>query len=115
MREFLYVDDMAEASLFVHTLPRITFEESTQPMISHINVGTGTDVTIKELADTIKKVVGFSGELVFDRSKPDGTPRKLMDVSLLSNLGWEASVSLETGLERSYENFLSGQSGENRL
>ena len=114
MREFLYVDDMAEASLFVHKLPRINFEESTHPMLSHINIGTGTDVTIKELTETIKNVVGFSGELVFDRSRPDGTPRKLMDVSLLSNLGWKASVSLKSGLERSYEDFLSGRSRENR-
>ena len=114
MREFLYVDDMAEASLFVHKLPRSIFEESTLPMLSHINIGTGTDVTIRELAETIKNVIGFSGGLVFDPSKPDGTPRKLMDVNLLSNLGWKASVSLKSGLERSYEDFLSGQSGENR-
>lgn len=115
MREFLYVDDMAEASLFVHKLPRSTFEKSTQPMLSHINIGTGNDVTIRELAETIKNIIGFSGELGFDRSKPDGTPRKLMDISLLSNLGWKASVSLKSGLERSYEDFLSGQSGESRL
>ena len=115
MREFLYVDDMAEASLFVHKLPRSAFEESTQPMLSHINVGTGNDVTIRELAETIKNVVGFSGVLVFDRSKPDGTPRKLMDVSLLYNLGWKASMALKSGLERSYADFLSEQSGVNRL
>ena len=115
MREFLHVDDMAEASLFVHNLPRTTFEESTQPLLSHINIGTGTDVTIRELAETIKNVVGFSGELIFDRSKPDGTTRKLMDVSLLSNLGWKASVALKSGLERSYADFISEQSGENRL
>ena len=84
-------------------------------MLSHINIGTGTDVTIRELAETIKNVVGFSGELDFDRSKPDGTPRRLMDVSLLSKLGWKASVSLKSGLERSYEDFLSRQNGENRL
>ena len=115
MREFLYVDDMAEASLFVHKLPRSTFKESTQPMLSHINIGTGFDVTIRELAETIKNVVGFSGELGFDLSKPDGTPRKLMDVSLLSNLGWKASVSLKSGLERSYADFLSAQSEGFRL
>ena len=107
MREFLYVDDMAAASLFVHSLDQNLFLERTHPMSSHINVGTGTDVTIKELSEAIKNVVGFSGEIVFDRSKPDGTPRKLMDVSLLSNLGWKASVSLKSGLERSYTEFLS--------
>ena len=115
MREFLYVDDMAEAGIFVHNLHRISFDENTQPMLSHINIGCGKDVTIRELAETVQDVVGFNGELIFDSTKPDGTPRKLMDVSLLSNLGWNASVSLKSGLERSYEDFLSGQSGENRL
>ena len=114
-REFLYVDDMAEASLFVHTLLRITFDENTHPMLSHINVGTGADVTIKEIAETVKDVVEFKGELLFDPTKPDGTPRKLMDVTLLSNLGWKASVSLKSGLERSYADFLSEQSGENKF
>lgn len=106
MREFLYVDDMAEASLFVHNLNAEMFRGATKPMLSHINVGTGADVTIRELSQTIKKVVGFSGKLVFDSSKPDGTPRKLMNVSLLTNLGWKASVSLKSGLERSYTDFL---------
>lgn len=110
-REFLYVDDMAEASLFVHTLDRKVFTEYTMPILSHINVGTGSDVTIKELAETIKNVVGFSGELIFDRTKPDGTPRKLLDVSLLSKLGWNASVSLRSGLEFSYADFLSKFNG----
>lgn len=106
-REFLYVDDMAEASLFVHNLNPLTFSETTNPMLSHINVGTGTDVTIRDLAETVKDVVGFNGELEFDRTKPDGTPRKLMDVSLLSNLGWQAKVSLKSGLKCSYADFLS--------
>lgn len=114
-REFLYVDDMAEASLFVHSLPRITFDENTHPFLSHINVGTGTDVTIRGLAEIIQEVVEFKGELVFDRTKLDGAPRKLMDVSLLSNLGWQASVSLKLGIECSYADFLSKLSGENRL
>ncbi len=83
-------------------------------MLSHINVGTGKDVTIKELAETISAVIGFKGAVVFDPTKPDGTPRKLMDVSLLSKLGWQACVSLKSGLKRSYEDFLSGQGGENR-
>ena len=115
MREFLFVDDMAAASLFVHSLEQSVLNECTMPSLSHINVGTGSDVTIKELADTIKKVIGFSGDLLFDQSKPDGTPRKLMDVSLLSNLGWRASVSLESGLESSYADFLSMQSGRKGL
>ncbi|MDB3916512.1 GDP-L-fucose synthase [Alphaproteobacteria bacterium] len=106
-REFLYVDDMAEASLFVHNLKGKILSENTNPLLSHINVGTGIDVTIKELAETIKDIVGFVGEIVYDQTKPDGAPRKLMDVNLLSNLGWKASVSLKSGLERSYADFLS--------
>ena len=112
MREFLYVDDMAKASLFVHDLPRIIFDENTKPMRSHINVGTGTDVTIRELAETVKEVVGFKGALVFDITKPDGTPRKLMDVSLLTNLGCKTSMSFKSGLEISYADFRSALKGE---
>ena len=115
MREFLYVDDMAEASLFVHNFDAETLREYTKPMLSHFNVGTGADVTIRELAKTIKAVTGFKDAVVFDSSKPDGTPRKLMDVSLLSNLGWRASMSLKSGLERSYADFLSKHGGEKRL
>ena len=108
-REFLYVDDMAEASLFVHNLDQEIFVAQTQPMLSQINVGTGIDVTIKELALLVKKVVGFDGAIIFDHSKPDGTLRKLMDISLLSKLGWNASTSLKIGLEFSYADFLSSQ------
>ena len=108
-REFLYVDDMAEASLFVHNLDQEIFVAQTQPMLSQINVGTGIDVTIKELALLVKKVVGFDGAIIFDHSKPDGTLRKLMDISLLSKLGWNASTSLKTGLGFSYVDFLSNQ------
>jgi GDP-L-fucose synthase len=115
LREFLYVDDMAEASLFVHNLDDETLRGATKSMLSHINVGTGADVTIRELSQIIKDVVGFSGKLIFDRSKPDGTPRKLMNVSLLTNLGWEASMSLQSGLERSYTDFLSAANGGNRF
>ena len=97
-REFLYVDDMAEASIFVHNLDQDIFVAQTQPMLSQINVGTGIDVTIKELAILVKEVVGFDGKIIFDHSKPDGTLRKLMDISLLSKLGWNASTSLKTGL-----------------
>ncbi len=106
-RELLYVDDMASASLFVHNLDRKVFEAHTQPMLSHINVGTGTELTIKELAETIKAVVGFKGKLIFDLTKPDGAPRKLMDVSLLSKLGWGVTTEIELGLQISYADFKS--------
>ena len=105
MREFLFVEDMAQASLFVHGLDQATYEEITQPMLSHINVGTGNDVTIKEFAETVQEVVGFKGKLVFDQSRPDGTSRKLMDVRLLSNLGWNAQVDLKVGLTSAYQDF----------
>ena len=108
-REFLYVDDMAEASIFVHTLHKDIFAAQTQLMLSHVNVGTGEDVTIRDLAETVKEVVGFTGNLVFDTSKPDGPPRKLMDVEVLSNLGWTASVGLRDGLRHSYQDFLNNQ------
>ena len=108
-REFLYVDDMAEASLFIHNLDQEVFLTKTQPMLSHINVGTGIDITIKELAIKIKEVVGYDGIIIFDYTKPDGTVRKLMDVSLLSKLGWNASISLKSGLKFSYADFLSKQ------
>ena len=110
MREFMYVDDMAEASLFVHNLEHTIYAENTEPMLSHINVGTGVDVTIKELAQTVKEVVGFHGELIFDTSKPDGTMRKLMDISTLSNLGYVAPTNLRAGLELAYADFLQNSS-----
>lgn len=105
-REFLYVDDMADASLFVHNLEKATYTENTQPMLSHINVGTGVDVTIKKLAQTVAEVVGFTGELLFDTTKPDGTMRKLMDVKRLKSLGYEAPTSLRSGLELAHADFL---------
>ena len=108
-REFLYVEDMAEASIFVHNLDQDIFVAQTQPMLSQINVGTGIDVTIKELTLLVKEIVGFDGKIIFDHSKPDGTLRKLMDISLLSKLGWKARTSLKTGLEFSYADFLSNQ------
>lgn len=101
-REFLHVDDMAAASLFVLELDKALYQNNTMPMLSHINVGSGVDCSIRELAETMKKVVGFQGELVFDESKPDGTPRKLMDVSRLKHLGWKYSISLEDGLTSTY-------------
>lgn len=106
MREFLHVDDMAAASIYVMELDDTTFKANTQPMLSHINVGTGIDCTIRELAETVAKVTGFKGKLSFDASKPDGTPRKLMDVSRLEQLGWKASISLEDGLKNAYQWYL---------
>ena len=105
-REFLFVDDLAEAGLFIHNLSLKTYQEVTSPMLSHINIGTGIDVTIKELAETIKKVVNYKGELKFDKTKPDGTPRKLLNVDLLRSIGWEAKKELREGLKISYKDFL---------
>ncbi|SFD91737.1 GDPmannose 4,6-dehydratase/GDP-L-fucose synthase [Nitrosomonas sp. Nm166] len=101
-REFLHVDDMAEAALFVLNLPQAIYEANTLPMLSHINVGTGQEVSIAELAELIAKITDFSGKIVFDSSKPDGTPRKLMDVSRLKNMGWSAKIGLREGLENTY-------------
>ncbi|HRK94775.1 MAG TPA: GDP-L-fucose synthase [Rhodospirillales bacterium] len=101
-REFLHVDDMAAACVFVMQLDRETYDRHTQPMLSHINVGTGEDVTIRELAETVGGVVGFEGEIRFDATKPDGTPRKLLDVSRLKALGWQAGIGLRDGLSGTY-------------
>lgn len=109
MREFLYVDDMAAASVHVMELADEIYQANTQPMLSHINVGTGVDCTIRELAETMAKVVGFTGQVVFDASKPDGTPRKLLDVSRLADLGWRYSIELEQGLRKTYQWFLTHQ------
>jgi len=106
MREFLYVDDMAAASLFVLELDEEIYQANTKSMLSHINVGTGKDVTIREMAETMKEVVGFKGELTFDTAKPDGAPRKLIDVSRLSNMGWNYSVDLKDGLSKTYRWYL---------
>lgn len=108
-REFLHVDDMAEASLFVMNLDRSTYAANTQPMLSHINVGSGVDVSIGELAGLLAEVTGFKGRIVFDRSKPDGTPRKLMDVSRLAAMGWTARTSLNDGIAQTYDWFLANQ------
>jgi len=108
-REFLHVHDMAEASLFVLDLDRDTYAANTQPMLSHINVGTGTDVSIMELAHMIAKVTRFEGRITNDPSKPDGTLRKLMDVSRLAEMGWRASINLEKGIHDTYEWFLQNQ------
>jgi GDP-L-fucose synthase len=109
MREFLHVDDMAAASIYVMGLNQKTYDDNTENMLSHINVGTGVDCTIRELVETVAKVVGFSGEITFDVSKPDGAPRKLMNVSRLKSLGWQYSISLENGLKSTYAWFLANQ------
>ena len=103
MREFLYVDDMAQASLFVLELDEKIYKANTQAMLSHINVGTGKDVTIREMAETMKQIVDYKGELTFDTTKPDGAPRKLIDVTRLKNMGWKYSVNLKEGLEKTYD------------
>ena len=106
-REFLYVDDMAAASVHVMNLDKATYDQHTQPMLSHINVGCGEDVTIREVAEAIGKIVGFQGEITFNPSKPDGTPRKLMDSSRLNALGWKAQVGLQVGLAAAYQDFIT--------
>lgn len=109
MREFLHVDDMASASLHVMNLDHSVYVANTDPMLSHINVGTGVDCTIRELAETMMEITGFEGSLKWDSSKPDGTPRKLMDVEKLKALGWTASISLRDGLEQTYQWYLNHQ------
>ncbi len=108
-REFLHVDDMAAACVFVMQLDADAYRRHTEPMLSHINVGAGDDVTIAELARTVGEVVGYGGEIRFDVSKPDGTPRKLLDVSRLKALGWERTIGLKDGLKGTYEWFLQNR------
>jgi GDP-L-fucose synthase len=105
-REFLYVDDMAEASFFVMQLDKKTYDSQTLPMQSHINVGFGSDVTIKELAQAVAKATGYQGKISFDPSKPDGSPRKWMDSGRLNKLGWKPRVDLESGLRAAYSAFV---------
>lgn len=109
MREFLHVDDMAAASVHVMNLSKEAYQANTQPMLSHINIGTGVDCTVRQLAKTMASVTGFKGQLIFDIAKPDGAPRKLLDVSRLKSLGWVASISLEDGLRSTYQWFLDNQ------
>ena len=104
-REFLYVSDMAEAAIHVMNLSRSLIDKHTSPMCSHINIGSGIELSIKELAINIAEVIGYKGKLSFDTSKPDGTPRKLLDSSILRSLGWSAKVGLKDGLEKTYEDF----------
>lgn len=104
-REFLYVDDMADACVHVMELERAAYEKHTSPMLSHINVGTGEDVTIREVAEIIRKVTGFQGDIEFDTTKPDGTPRKLMNTAKLTALGWRPGMRLGEGIKETYEHF----------
>lgn len=108
-REFLHVDDMASASLHVLALPESEYKACTQPMLSHINVGTGKDETIRELTEAIARVVGFNGDVLWDSTKPDGAPRKLMNVQRLKDLGWSYRIELEPGLQDAYRWYLDNQ------
>ena len=109
MREFLYVDDMAQASLFVLELDEKTYKANTQPMLSHINVGTGKDTTIREMAEVMKQVVGYEGELTFDTTKPNGAQRKLIDITRLKTMGWVYNISLKEGLKETYKWYLKNK------
>jgi GDP-L-fucose synthase len=109
MREFLHVDDMASACKYVMDLDELTYKNNTEEMLSHINVGTGNDCTIRELSELIADVIGYRGEIKFDISKPDGTPRKLLDVTRLTRLGWHAGINLRNGLSDTYKWFLNNQ------
>jgi len=106
-REFLYVDDMAAASVYVMSLDKNTYAQHTKPMQSHINVGFGSDQTISELARAVATAVGYQGQISFDTSKPDGSPRKLMSSDTLNSLGWKPKISLHDGLKKAYQDFLS--------
>ena len=108
-REFLFVDDMASASAYVMNLPTATYNQHTSPMQSHINVGYGSDITIAELAKIVGQTVDYQGEIVFDTTKPDGAPRKLMDSNRLKSLGWHANVNLQEGLTLAYQDFLKNK------
>jgi GDP-L-fucose synthase len=107
MREFLYVDDMAAASVFVMNLDKSIYDKQIEPMLSHINVGFGSDVTIKALSQIISEVVGYQGLIGFDSTKPDGSARKLMDIGRLNSLGWKAQVNLKDGLAKAYQDYLT--------
>ena len=106
-REFLHVDDMAAASLFVLNLPKDEYEANTQPMLSHINVGSGSDISILELAHKVAAITGYNGRIITDQTKPDGTLRKLMDVSRLTEIGWSPKIRLDQGISETYQWFLA--------
>jgi GDP-L-fucose synthase len=105
-REFLFVDDMADACIYVMNLDKKIYQQKVKPVQSHINIGMGQDLAIKELAKTIARVVGFKGIIKFDLTKPDGPKRKLMDSTILNNMGWQPKIDLELGLQKTYRNYL---------
>lgn len=107
MRDFLYVDDMANACIFILELDKSTYDLNTKPMTSHINIGTGSDISIKEMAETMRIVIGFDGKISFDSSKPDGVLKKLTDVSCLMNMGWKYTVDIKDGLEKTYKWYMN--------
>jgi GDP-L-fucose synthase len=109
MREFLYVDDMADASIFVLSLSKENYNSNVSPSQTHINAGTSIDISILELAETLKSIIGFKGKIVFDSSKPNGTPRKVVDTSKLSKMGWNHQINLFEGLEKTYKWFLRNE------
>ena len=109
MREFLHVNDMADASIYIMDLDKRMLENETDPMLSHINIGTGVDITIKDVAQTVKEIVGFCGEIIFNTKMPDGTRRKLLDISKIEALGWKSSITLEDGLRETYKWFLNNK------
>lgn len=109
MREFLYVDDLADASIFVLSLSKEKYFSNVSPSLTHINVGTSIDISILELSKTLKSIIGFNGKIVFDPSKPNGTPRKVVDTSRLSKIGWNHKINLYEGLEKTYKWFLSNK------
>jgi nucleoside-diphosphate-sugar epimerase len=106
-REFLHVDDLADASLFIACLPKDEYASNTKPRLSHLNIGTGIDVSIAELADVIRDVVGYEGEIVYNSDYPDGTRQKLLDVSAVSGLGWKSRISLREGIKSTYQWYLN--------
>ena len=106
MREFLHVDDLASAAIFIQNLDKKSFENNTEPMLSHINVGCGSEITIKDLAIMIKETVGYNGKILFDTSKPDGAPRKLMNSNRLNKMGWHHNIELKVGLKNAYDWFI---------
>ncbi len=108
-REFIYVDDLADAALFIMNIPKEKLAQRTYEMRSHINVGSGTDISIKELANLVKEIVGFSGDIVWDDKMPDGSPRKLLDVSLLADLGWRSKTDIKQGMEATYKWFIANE------
>ena len=109
MREFLYVDDLADASIFVLSLSKEKYFSNVSPSLTHINVGTSIDISILELSKTLKSIIGFNGKIVFDPSRPNGTPRKVVDTSRLSKMGWNHKINLYEGLEKTYKWFLSNK------